>query len=145
MHVNGPGRWLSQDELRSRALADRALCSPAPACQDSLGHPSIPSGTQDWPQGQDGGDRGEVETCVPAPLVPSPASFWVSPPDNSPLKSPFSPCGAPLHLVQKTQIAWICLIFLRVGREYDTHAHQSGPFERHIPWSSPLWILVGKV
>ena len=100
--LSGQPSWNGCPRMNSQlgGLVDHVVLCPSPwACLNLLGHPSIPAGIRDRPQGQDGVSRGEVETCMPASLFPSPASCWMSRPDNSPLESPSSLCGTPLHLV----------------------------------------------
>ena len=98
-------------------------------------HPFISAGIWDWPQGQDGVNRGAVETFGPASLVlllqgqPLVITARELPASHSP-----SHPMASLHLAQKIQNNLNLSYFpqtidsqqkcIRVGIEYDTHAHQ---------------------
>lgn len=79
MHVSRPAVALPEGTHNSVVLWATELSALSPSLPELAQPSSIPAGIQDRPQSQDGVHRGEVETCVSACLVPSPASCRVSP------------------------------------------------------------------
>lgn len=152
-------------------LADhRVLCPFRWACLNLLSHPSIPAGIRDRPRGQNGVNKGEVETCVQVSLYLSPPPF----PEVLPFPSLFSRKGelwiittweltplvrssiwlysAVLHFAQSNlDLSYFPQSIdsqqkgIRVEIGHNSHAHQAGSFEGCIWFNYPLQILMGVV